>query len=813
MNHEKTTDNLTAFLTKFKAPILGSISLVSGIYGFSKLFIEQDTGLLTCITLTVGALCFLLTCLYFALYWKPESQDTDSLIILPLNSDELIKSQKKKEKERRVRKVIRCLSFIGLIVIPILIIFGFNRWQYVQNLPSNDVTILVADFDGPDPMNYRVSEKIRENLKNGTTSYSNVKIKALNKIIKESEKDKDGSEVAHEEGRKHKATIVIWGWYGKTKNVVPIRAHFELLKWPNLSYVPNSSLPLPIDLTTKSLLVPIAQLESTTIHTHLSKEMTYLTLLTLGISHSLVEEWEDAIEKFTKALEQMQNVGNEISFLTKSKVLTFRGNARIHGDLTGALSDVNEAIKIDPDNTAAYSLRGLVRILQTKEKGGLADINKAIKLAPNDSTLYLARGTIRNDYLRDDKGIEDVNKSIKLNPNKSDSYAVRGSIRTEMGDIRGGMSDFDKAIKLNPNNYLIYSQRGSYRCLKGEIKRGIADLTKAIQLNNKSSSTYFLRGTNQIMWGDAKEGIADLSKVIQLKPKDDGAYAARGSYRIQLGNKKEGLDDIAKALRLNPQNILAYLSRGNYRIQLGNEKEGIDDLKRSIHLLSQDIKHNSMNALAYTQRGAIQVQLGYNKEAINDLTKAIQLNRNNYLNYSSFSSRGIAHLNLSDFKSAISDFNKAISLEPDYSSAYIARALAYQSQKNYKKALIDYKYSLENKWNPSFLVNKVILASKTVITKNIGLMNYEIGIKDEALKQFLIAYREDSEDAELNFALAIALYSKGERQKSYELAKDALSSEKRYSNITFLRQKLWGEELIGDAKILLAEPKMKALIQ
>jgi hypothetical protein len=71
-----------------------------------------------------------------------------------------------------------------------------------------------------------------------------------------------------------------------------MRVHFELLHWPNFSSVfSNSSvssnlLSLPIDLTKEEVLtLPISQLEkSFTIQTHLSKEMTYLTFLTLGIS-------------------------------------------------------------------------------------------------------------------------------------------------------------------------------------------------------------------------------------------------------------------------------------------------------------------------------------------------------------------------------------------------------------------------------------------------------------------------------------------------------------------------------------------------
>jgi tetratricopeptide (TPR) repeat protein len=395
MDHKKTTDRLKAFLKMPLVLIGGFISLVSTIYGFLKLFVEQDIRLLIYIILAVLIFIVFLICLYYAFFGKPEFQDTGSSIIsLPTNV--LIKSQKKREKKQRI---VRYFSFIGLILIPTLTIFGFKSWQYVQNLPSKDINILVADFDGPDSQKgYRVAAIIRDNLRKATTQYANIKVKALEKPITEQQ----GSEIAREEGKKQKATIVIWGWYGKTKDIVPISAHFELLNWPSFSHIPIT-LANPIDLTTKQVLVlPIAQLEkSIIIQTYLSNEMTNLTLLTLGISHSFTEDWEAAIEEFTNALSQMQNGKNRISTMTKAKVLTLLGNARsFQGNLTGALADANEAIRIEPNNASAYILRSFVRISQNNEQGALADIDTAIKLAPKASEIYLSRCIIRGLYFQ-----------------------------------------------------------------------------------------------------------------------------------------------------------------------------------------------------------------------------------------------------------------------------------------------------------------------------------------------------------------------------------------------------------------------------
>jgi tetratricopeptide (TPR) repeat protein len=766
MSDRKPTVDLPEFVKNITASILGFFGLISTINSCFKLFIEKDSGPFVFIFLAAGFLLLEVIFYYYAYCWEPKSQNTISPLILQFAIKE--KSQVKVARQRRI---IRHFSATGLWLTPILVIAILGGWQYVESFPPKNITILVSDFDGPDPDNYRVAATIRRNLEKETARYPNIKVKST-EIIKE----KGGSEKAHEEGKKQKATIVIWGWYWKTKDIMPISVHFELLNWPSFSYIPGNSLSLPSDLTNRKVqILPISQLEkSITIQTHLSKEMTYLTLLTLGISHSFSEEWEYAIEKFTRALEQMQNIENKISNFSKAQVLIFRGNARsAQGDLLGALTDADKAIQIEPNNASSYISRSLIRIRKHNEQGALADINTAIKLAPQSSQPYLNRGIIHGLYLQDSSGIKDVNKFIQLNPKEADGYSIRGSIRIGRGDFTGELSDLEKAIELNPKDYLTYSQRGSYRCQKGDIRGGIADLDKAIQLNLKSSNT----------------------------------YALRGSYRIQIGDKEEGMKDLNKAVQLNPKSAEAYVLRGNTHIQFGDKKRGNEDLDKAIFLTSQDIQRNPANALAYSVRGNAHFLLDQNKDVIADFSKILQLNRRDYL---SFEMRGNAYLSLKNFKGAISDFNQAILLKPDSFQAYFGRGLSYHYQKNYRQALLNYDHALHLKTN---FIEKI---SKIEILKNMGIISYEVGSKDEALRLFEII-REDKEGKNhlsSNFALAVSLSAKGQKQESFELAKSVLNSDKDYSSIDFLKKKqLWGNRFINDAQKFLSRSDIKVLIQ
>src|SRR5579885_325259 len=134
----------------------------------------------------------------------------------------------------------------------------------------NTITILVANFRGPDPENYLVTDKIIQGLRAATSGYSDISIQPLGETITEQTGDKGGSEYAREIGSKRKANIVLWGYYGTTSEQVDISVYYEVLRAPK-------DLSLRQNLETQTL--PIADLKEFKIQTRLSREMSYLVLL------------------------------------------------------------------------------------------------------------------------------------------------------------------------------------------------------------------------------------------------------------------------------------------------------------------------------------------------------------------------------------------------------------------------------------------------------------------------------------------------------------------------------------------------------
>jgi len=145
----------------------------------------------------------------------------------------------KRRKGRRKRwtwkyRRLRPYALAGLVLIPLLAVgvMGYHRYQQAQ--PPDKVILLVADFEGPEPQKYRVTETVLARLRAALEPYKkDVQVEALGRAITEVE----GSAAARAEGEKRKATIVLWGWYGATAEAVPLSIHFEVLRPPK--YMPE----------------------------------------------------------------------------------------------------------------------------------------------------------------------------------------------------------------------------------------------------------------------------------------------------------------------------------------------------------------------------------------------------------------------------------------------------------------------------------------------------------------------------------------------------------------------------------------------
>ena len=190
-----------------------------------------------------------------------------------------------------------------------------------------------------------------------------------------------------------------------------------------------------------------------------------------------------------------------------------------------ALSDCNEAIRLDPAYAAAYINRGNVYLNKADFERAFVDFNEAVRIDPKNAWAHTARGDFYKNKGDFEHAMADFSEAIRLDSNYAMAYFFRSDLYKRKDDFDRAIADLNQSIRLDPNNALTYFTRGGVSYIMGDNPGALADFTKSIQLDPNNAAAFFNRGVAYfIVGGRVADAEADFRKASELNPKD--AYAA-----------------------------------------------------------------------------------------------------------------------------------------------------------------------------------------------------------------------------------------------------------------------------------------------
>lgn len=159
------------------------------------------------------------------------------------------------------------------------------------------------------------------------------------------------------------------------------------------------------------------------------------------------------------------------------------------GDLSGAIADYTEVLRIDPSDDVACNNRGLARYDLGDHPGALADFSQAIAINPKNIRAFCNRGLLYGEMGDRLRAIEDYTCAIEINPNDTLAYFYRGLARTRLHNRLGAIADYTTVIRLNPTDASAYFYRGIAYAKAGRRMEALRDLREAAQLFQNQGET------------------------------------------------------------------------------------------------------------------------------------------------------------------------------------------------------------------------------------------------------------------------------------------------------------------------------------
>lgn len=141
-----------------------------------------------------------------------------------------------------------------------------------------------------------------------------------------------------------------------------------------------------------------------------------------------------------------------------------------NGQMSEALGNVTQAIARNSKYAPAYSLRGVLRLVNQDRFGALADFDQALSRDPNLVQAYIGRALVKSNQ----------------------------------GDPAGAIADYSTAITLQDNHSILYYNRGIVFYNQGNNSEALSDL--------KTAANLALKADNQTDYQRAIDAIAIASK-------------------------------------------------------------------------------------------------------------------------------------------------------------------------------------------------------------------------------------------------------------------------------------------------------------
>lgn len=128
-----------------------------------------------------------------------------------------------------------------------------------------------------------------------------------------------------------------------------------------------------------------------------------------------------------------------------------------HEGLRSAVTDFDDAIRLNlkPNHLAhSYYRRGEVKYNLDRYEEAVSDFNEALKLDPENSEIRSSLDEAEGILDFYNQGITHFDETIRLNPDDVRTYKIRGETQGFLGRMKEAKDDFQKILDITSDNQL-----------------------------------------------------------------------------------------------------------------------------------------------------------------------------------------------------------------------------------------------------------------------------------------------------------------------------------------------------------------------
>jgi len=212
-----------------------------------------------------------------------------------------------------------------------------------------------------------------------------------------------------------------------------------------------------------------------------------------------------------------------------------------------AAASLLEALKRDPKKPQTKPLLASLALTLVDQR--LADealpvVEALLKMNPQVSDLYLLRGRVFAQKGKWDEGLREFQRALALNPRIPDAHYYAGTLLIRQGELDKARAEFEKELSVNPKHARALYHKAFVLVSQRKLDEAIPLLENVIKLEPGYAEPYYQLGRAQTEGKDLLLGLANLETAAHLNPRAPYVF-----YQLARAyTKAQRTDDAGKAL-------------------------------------------------------------------------------------------------------------------------------------------------------------------------------------------------------------------------------------------------------------------------
>lgn len=306
------------------------------------------------------------------------------------------------------------------------------------------------------------------------------------------------------------------------------------------------------------------------------------------------------------------------------------------GQVDEARVDIEQALRLQPNDSDAYALQSIIAVVQNDKESALNLANQAVELDHASPTAKLALSYVQQAHFHIEEALGSVEVAIGLDAKNALAWARFSELHMSTGYLDRALEAAQQAVSLNPHQGKTQTVLGFTHLLRIDTEKAKATFTQAIRLDQADPMPRLGLGLTLIREGKLEAGRIEIEIAASLDPANSLIRSYLGKAYFEEKRYPLASTQFELAKEHDPNDPTPWFYDAIQKQTQNQPVEALRDIEKSIVLNDSRAVYRSKLLLDQDQAGRssslarIYDNLGFEKRALMETAKSLSLDPANH---------------------------------------------------------------------------------------------------------------------------------------------------------------------------------------